>query len=426
MIKRVSKKLLSNKALLKYVSVSYLSIPISLVTGFLTFRKIDPVLMGFWSLFTVFETFTTVMRLGIVNGMNRELPNAMGAGKKDKVDRYASTTLFYTILEVLVLLVAAPIIIWQLAWRVDPNLKTYFYATALVSLIRVAVSFYITYLSGTLRSDDSFNKLSNINATILVMKLAFCPLVFLGFYGFLIYELVALLTNVFLLHKFRPIRVLPRFYKNEMFELFKIGFPIFLVSSAISYIDTIPRLYIIQYSTAEMLGLYTPVIMLISIISILPNSLGAYMYPKFTFQMAQSRDLNGIWKKLIRIYAASFVFILFSSLVGYYLLYYFVYLFPKYALSKEYLKLSLLLCPFVFFRMGNTLHIVLKKYNYMVLFTLIYGLAQLISLKVLSLYYIDIIEIVIWSQIYTSILVFIVGLGLNYRLLHLHRNSMDL
>ena len=175
-----------------------------------------------------------------------------------------------------------------------------------------------------------------------------------------------------------------------------------------------------------MLGLYTPVIMLISIISILPNSLGAYMYPKFTFQMAQSRDLNGIWKKLIRIYAASFVFILLSSLVGYYLLDYFVYLFPKYALSKEYLKLSLLLCPFVFFRMGNTLHIVLKKYNYMVLFTLIYGLAQLISLKVLSLYYIDIIEIVIWSQIYTSILVFIVGLGLNYRLLHLHRNSMDL
>jgi O-antigen/teichoic acid export membrane protein len=426
MIKKVSKKLLSNKALLKYVSVSYLSIPISLITGFLTFRKIDPVLMGFWSLFTVFETYSTIMRLGIVNGMNRELPNAMGVGNGEKASRYASTTLFYTIIEVLILLIAAPIIIWQLGFKIDPNLKMYFYATALVSLIRVVVSFYITYLSGTLRSDDSFNKLSNINATILFMKLAFCPLVFFGFYGFLIYELVALLTNVFLLHKFRPLRVLPKFYKGEMMELFKIGFPIFLVSSAISYIDTIPRLYIIQYSTAEMLGLYTPVIMLISIISILPNSLSAYMYPKFTFQMAQSNDLNGIWKKLIRIYAASFGFIVLASLAGYYLLDHFVYLFPKYALSKDYLKLSLLLCPFVFFRMGNTLHIVLKKFNYMVLFTVIYGLTQLISLKVVSHYFTDIIEIVIWSQIYTSILVFLVGLGLNYRLLHLHRNSVVL
>ncbi len=424
MINKVSKKLLSNKALLKYVSVSYLSIPISLITGFLTFRKIDPVLMGFWSLFTVFETYSTIMRLGIVNGMNRELPNAMGSGNKEKAHRYASTTLFYTIVEVLVLLILAPVIIWQLGFKIDPSLKIYFYATALVSLTRVTVSFYITYLSGTLRSDDSFDKLSNINATVLVMKLVFCPLVFFGFYGFLIYELVALLTNVFLLHKHRPLRVFPRFYKVEIFELFKIGFPIFLVSSTISYIDTIPRLYIIQYSTTEMLGLYTPVIMLISVISILPNSLSAYMYPKFTFQMAQTNDLNGIWKKLIRIYAASFGFIFMASLIGYYLLDQFVYWFPKYAHSKDYLKLSLLLCPFVFFRMGNTLHIVLKKYNYMILFTVIYGLVQVISLKLISLYYLDIIEIVIWSQIYTSIVVFIVGLALNYRLLHLHRSSI--
>ena len=207
MIKRITNQLLSNKTLLKYVSVSYLSIPISLVTGFLTFRKIDPVLMGFWSLFTVFETYSTFMRMGVVNGMNRQLPYALGKGDEASAQKYASTTLFYTIIEIALLLVAAPVIIWQMGWKIQPELKEYYYATALVSLVRILLSFYITYLSGTLRSDDAFNKISNINATILLMKLLFCPLVYFGFYGFLIYEMIAIITNVILLHRYRPLRI---------------------------------------------------------------------------------------------------------------------------------------------------------------------------------------------------------------------------
>ena len=75
---------LRNKILVKYISVSYLSIPVSLVTGFLAFRKIDPYLMGIWTAFSVLETYATFMRLGVINGMNRELPFALGEGDREK------------------------------------------------------------------------------------------------------------------------------------------------------------------------------------------------------------------------------------------------------------------------------------------------------------------------------------------------------
>jgi len=423
MIKRITNQLLSNKTLLKYVSVSYLSIPISLVTGFLTFRKIDPVLMGFWSLFTVFETYSTFMRMGVVNGMNRQLPYALGKGDETSAQKYASTTLFYTIIEIALLLVAAPVIIWQMGWKIQPELKEYYYATALVSLVRILLSFYITYLSGTLRSDDAFNKISNINATILLMKLLFCPLVYFGFYGFLIYEMIAITTNVILLHRYRPLRINPKFHRKEMWELIKIGFPIFIISSMVSYIDTVPRLYIIQFSTAEKLGLYAPIVMLISVISILPNSLSAYMYPKFTFQLAQTQNPREIWSRLIKIYVVSFSFITLACVGGYFLLDTFVYVFPKYASSRNYLELALLLCPFVFFRMGNTIHIVLKNYRYMLIFALAYAAVQILSLKVMAWFFIDVIEIVIWSQIITSILIFLLGLKMNYQLLNSSKNT---
>lgn len=382
----------------------------SLITGFFAFRKIDPYFMGIWSALTVFETYATIMRLGIVNGMNRELPHAMGEGDKVKAHKFASTTFAYTIFDIVLLLIIAPFVLWNL------ELSAIHVAGISVSVIRVCLSFYTTYLSSTFRSDDSFNKLSNIQMIVLLMKLLFCPLVLFGFYGFLAYELIAILTNTILLHYYRPFKILPKFYKPEFIQLIKIGFPIFITSSAISYIDTIPRLYILKFSTEKMLGLYSPVLMLLTTVAILPNTLSAYMYPKFSYQIGQTKDLKEIWPKLLKIYILSFLFICFFVAVGYFLLDYFVYYFPKYAESLPYLKLSLLICPFVFFKLGNLLNVVLKKYNYMISFALTYAAIQIASLYIISQHLTDILDIVIYSQVVTSVLVLLISLLLNYKL----------
>ncbi|MFN4853876.1 MAG: lipopolysaccharide biosynthesis protein [Bacteroidota bacterium] len=398
---------LRNKILVKYISVSYLSIPVSLVTGFLAFRKIDPYLMGIWTAFSVLETYATFMRLGVINGMNRELPFALGEGDREKAIKLASTTLGYTLVNILFLIICTPFLLSQF------NLTTHHIATSLIVVLRISLSFYITFLSGTFRSEDSFNKLSNIHGIVILMKLLFCPLIYFGFYGFLLYEIIAVVTNTILLHKYRPIIVRPQFHKKEFFHLLKIGFPVFIVSSAISYVDTIPKLYLIKYSVPETIGIYAPVAMLLSVVAILPNSLSAYMYPKFSFHLGQAKEANDIWNKLLKIYLASFIFIGILSLIVYFFIDYFAYFFPKYKNSLPYLKHALLICPFVFFRLGNMLNVLLKNYRFMLYFSLFYGIIQIISIYIISRVETDLIFVIIYSQVITSLLVLLFGIFLN-------------
>jgi len=137
----ISNLFLRNKVLVKYISVSYLSIPVSLVTGFLAFRKIDPYLMGIWTTFSVLETYATFMRLGVINGMNRELPFALGEGNKEKADKLASTTLGYTIINIILLCICTPFLLSKF------ELSTHHIATSIIVVFRISLSFYITFLS---------------------------------------------------------------------------------------------------------------------------------------------------------------------------------------------------------------------------------------------------------------------------------------
>ncbi len=401
-----------NKTLFKYISASYLAIPVSLITGFIAFRNIDPYFMGIWSALTVFETYAVFLRMGIVNGMNRELPYSLGKGDTDKANKYAETTLAYTLFDIIILILIVPIIIWQ------SDFSDVHIVGICVSVTRVIITFYITYLAATFRSEDNFNKLSNIQLIMLLVKLILCPLVLLGFNGFLLYELLMVIANVILLHQQRPFKLLkPKFHSTEFFQLFKIGFPIFLSSYIMSFIDTVPRLFIIKHSDEKTLGLYAPVVMLLSTVSILPNTLSTYLYPKFSFNLGKTNDPRSIFTNLLKIYAVSFIVILILIIIGYFLLDHFITFFPKYSDSLPYLKLALLICPFVFFKLGNMFNVVIKKYSYMFAFVIIYGIIQFLSLYLLSIYISDVLDIVIYSQIITSLLILIISILMNYMLI---------
>jgi len=289
-------------------------------------------------------------------------------------------------------------------------------AAICVSLIRIILSLYTSYLSGTFRSDDNFNKLSNIQFTVTLIKLLFCPLVIFGFNGFLAYQLLIVVSNFFLLHYFRPLKLKPKFHKTEFFHLIKTGLPLFFKSYAINFIETIPSLYLITFSNENKMGIYAPIIMLLSTVSILPNTLMSYMYPKFSYKLGKTNDVTDIWNKLLKLYLVSFIFITGLVIVIYFFIDYFIVVFPKYADSLPYIKTALLICPFVFFKMGNFINEVLKKIKYMIGFAFTYAIIQVASLYIISQYVVDIIDVVIFSQLATAIFVLLISLLLNYKL----------
>jgi len=403
-------KLKGNKVILKYLSSTFLSLPVSLAVSFITLRKIDPYFMGVWSAMTIFETIATVLRMGVVNGMNRELPYYMGTGKTDEAMSFARSTLGFSLLNSVIILLIFPFIF------INFELSTTYIACLIVALIRTILNFYTTYLAGTFRTTDHFNKLSNIQFINLVSNLTLCPLIiFFGFQGFLAMQLTMALINAILLHHFRPFHIKPELNIKVLLILVKTGIPLFLTSYLVSLVDTFPRLYIIYFGNATMLGFYTPVLMIITTLALLPNTLGTYFYPRLTYLFGKNHDAKEIWRRLVKIYVYSSLLILIICTIGYFILDDFMHFFPKYKSALPYMKIALLTGPFVLSKLGNLINVVMKKVDFMGFYVLLYAFFQVMFLFVISLMTKDILLCAVLSQVFTSLSLFVVSYFLNHR-----------
>lgn len=399
-----------NKVIMKFVSSTFLSIPVSLVVSFIVLRYIDPYFMGVWSALTIIETYANVLRFGVVNGMNRELPYYMGSGKTDEALSFARSTLGFSLLNSLLILLALPFVFG----RFELN-ATYISCLAVV-MIRTMLSFYTTYLAGTFRTTDHFNKLSNIQYILLVAKLAMIPLIiYSGFNGYLVMELALALINALLLHIWRPFRLRPELKMKVLVLLMKTGVPLFVTSYLVSLVDTFPRLYIVYFGNETLLGLYAPVLMIITTFAMLPTTLGTYFYPKLTYLFGKNNNAREIWNKLVRIYLYTSLLILVICAVAYFLLDELIKLFPKYTDALPYMKISLLAGPFVLSKLGNLINVVMKKVNYMGMYVTLYAFFQVLFLFLVSLYSDDVLVCAVVSQVLTSFALFIASYYLNHR-----------
>jgi hypothetical protein len=93
--------------------------------------------------------------------------------------------------------------------------------------------------------------------------------------------------------------------------------------------------------------------------------------------------------------------------------------FPKYSDSLPYLKLSLIICPFILFKLGYMFNVLLKKYKQMAAYVLIYSILQITTLLIFKEYFDDVIITAIYSQALTTFLTLIISLLMNYYLVKL-------
>lgn len=402
----------SKKVLLKILSSSFLSLPVSIAISFLTYRMIDPYFMGIWATMTVFETYAGVLRLGVINGMNRELPHAMGEGKKDEAIKYAQTALAYNLFATFILWLIVPFLITNFEFN-----NTYLICIG-VNLIRVSLSFYTTYISGTFRTTDNFNKLSNIQFVMIGVHLLLSPLIyFFKFDGYLIMQLFMVIINALLLHKYRPFHIKPNFNFNSFIKLIKIGIPLFISSYIVGFIDTLPRLFIIKFGDETMLGLFSPILLVISTLSLLPNTLGTYYYPKFSYQYGKTGDAKNMLNTLMKIFGGSFLLLIPFVIGGYFLIDELDKVFPKYAGSIPYLKISLFIAPFTLAKLGNYISVVLKKVDFLTYHVVFYAVYQISTLAILYIFYTkDVLMVSVLSIVFTYILLFFTSIILNYKL----------
>lgn len=393
----------------RFFSSTFLAIPVSILTGFFTFKYIDPQHIGLWNKILLVEVYTAFLGFGIVNGLGRELPLLLGMNKNAEAEKMIQTSLFTTIITQIIILIFGIFYLFFSNNDSDTNIAVSFL------IARLIMSVYNGYLTSTFRSDSQFNKLSNIMFVVLLLRMFLAPLSMYGFLGFLFYDFGVSFINCLLLHKVRPFKLVPKFNVNVFYSLFKIGFPLFLAAYLVTFFDSFFRQYLVYFSTNYKMGLYASVLVLLNTLSILPNTISTYLYPKLSFNFGKTGDIDAAWRILLRVYFIVIISISLLDVLGYYILDYAINYFPKYKAALPYLKLSLFIGPLLIYKLGNTMHVLLRRNDMVLLLVVIGGFVQFGLLLVAHFLIEDEINRVLVAQFVSAIILLTVSILLNKR-----------
>ena len=245
----------------------------------LAFRFVDPASMGVWHTLLLANAYLTVVRLGLVNGMGRELPFALGQGDVARARRIAATALaFNTGSCVLVVLAFGGALL--LCWSAGPDWRLALPAMGVVG----ALNLYLAYLQATFRSDRDFAHLAQLNWVQAAAGLLLPPMVYaLGFAGLCLHaSLQALLVTAFA-HARRPFPVSGHFEGKLAAEMVATGFPLFAASYALTVATGFDRVILLQRGTVETVGLYAPALAVLAAMAIVPGAVSTWVFPRMSY-----------------------------------------------------------------------------------------------------------------------------------------------
>lgn len=397
---------------------------VNLVLTFIVYRYVSPELMGIWATFTTFTTIATILRMGIPNGMNRELPFYLGKGDIDLAKQYASTTLFYTLAISFVLLLIG-VVFFSFFDFEKQDFPNQYRIAAICFFFHLIVEPYTTYLSGTFRTNAQFDKLSKIQLYLSGIRLVTIIMVVIwGFNGYIAREFLVTACNLIMLHVWRPLPdIKPHYSMALLKDLFLIGFPIFITSYLSGFIDSIPRLFIIKEGSTMAMGVFSPVVMSLSIVYLIPNTIASYLYPKFSARYGQDPSPLYFWNKMRSLFLLSLGIGIVCFLTFFFFIDYLIQLFPKYQGSAPYIKEASIAIIFIGYKIANVICVVFKQWKWLWISLVSYFIFQTGSILVLKMFIKDILSVASYSLSLTYLLMFIISVYYVYRITHKTNNN---
>jgi len=265
----------------------------------LAFRWIDPASMGVWHTLLVISSYLSVARAGVINGMGRELPFALGSGDLPRARLIASTALAFNTLSCVV--VGAAFLVPAArassgAWRL--GLPT-------MAVVSVA-NLHLAYLQATFRSDSDFVRLARVHylqaALALLMPVAIHAF---GFRGLCLHAVLQSLLVTAFAHAWRPLRVSPRFELRVALQLLVTGLPLF----AVGYLQVVAagfdRLILLRRGDVETVGYYAPAVAVLAALGVVPGAVATYVYPRMSHALGQGRAPAALARTALAAAAAS-------------------------------------------------------------------------------------------------------------------------
>ncbi len=261
-----------------------------LAGGVLQGRLVAPATLGLFNGIGLALGYAPLLQLGILNGLNRELPYYVGKGDHQRVKELAAAAQAWALaVGGAACLALLGVAVWQLAHG-----ELWMGAGWFTNAILAMFLFYNSqYLQLTYRTSQDFARLALVGVMESIVGIVLLVLVaWLNFYGLCLRALLIGAIGTALLFYWRPVRVGPRWNARHLRHLLIIGAPIFGVGILYSWWGVINSTLVLRFTGVEGMGLYSMVLMASATIEFIPSAVSQVVYPRMAEQYGRSDSVN--------------------------------------------------------------------------------------------------------------------------------------
>ncbi len=313
-----------------------------------------------WGVFLTFGVvagYLTFFHLGVFDGLQREIPIQLGRGNPAKAERAASACLTWITFISLVGVALFLGLALQAACSDDKQHWMRFWGW-LTYTPGIIAMFYGGYLNTTFRTGQQFVALSKTSVIQSVAGTATLPLLpFLGYYGVCLRTAASSVAGLFFLHRWRPMRVRPRFDWPDFWEVIRIGLPL----SGIGYIYTalwssVEGTLVLMWFGDKQLGLFAFAVFVRTTVAQLAQNMNQVLSVKVYEQYGRTHRVEDCLRLILKPLALACLASIPLIAVGWFLLPWVVrFLTPKFVDAILMAQLMLLMLPITFLRLFGSI-----------------------------------------------------------------------
>ena len=336
---------------------------VTMISSILVARWTDPRDMGIWNTALLVSIYSPMLQLGILNGLNRELPYLIGGDDEGSAVRMAQAA--YAWVWLLMILsamcgVAAAVWLWIIA---KPTLAL----TSLAISIVVLSSWPTQYFTVTYRTHSEFGRLARNTVISAGAGTVLALLVWqFQFHGLLLRAAIVAVLGALILSWKRPLRVRPKWGTSQLVHLAKIGLPIWFVGQLSAFFMSFDRLVLVR--STDILGYFTIAILAGTFARIVPAAFATVLYPQMAKGYGKTHCAMDLWRLARRAALAAAAIGLAVGICGWLILPTFVHLIlPRYSPGIPAARCSVFLgFAMGFYQFDNIYNVIRRQDLYLV------------------------------------------------------------
>ncbi|TDK64133.1 hypothetical protein E2K98_04515 [Bacillus salipaludis] len=316
--------------LVKDSSLMFLSTLLSALfqfgVGIYLSNKLGPLKYGIWLTISLIFIYGQLLHFGVINAINREIPQEFGRGNFSRVREIRSVALTWMFVPCSLSVIALIIICFI---NLEQTIKIYFALAILIVPIQQLMSFYrILFLTVDDFKQVSINQL--LIGPIQQMLILLFVIVF-DFYGLFIGIYVSSFIAIIILYNRLPEKVGLCWNWKLVKYLISFGAPILIIGLSWNLFTTLDRIMISSMLGAKFLGYYGISIFVFQGLMMFPQVISQVLYPKIGYKFGKDGLNGGLIQSINNVSTILSLSTPYLLAIIYYLLPYFVkYFMPKY------------------------------------------------------------------------------------------------